>query len=63
MSFIYDYKEIIFDPSFYGKRTQSTIRVEQGEKLSKIIEELATHHDTKLNIDYEYFHVVIEERE
>ena len=48
--YIYDYKEIIFDPSFYGKRTQSTIRVEQGEKLSKIIEELAT----QLSAEYYY---------
>lgn len=38
------------DPSFAGARTQSTIRVEEGGNLGKVIDELAT----QLSAEYYY---------
>ena len=40
--YIMDYQDIIFDPSFYAQKTQSTIRVEQGDNLGSVINALAT---------------------
>lgn len=48
--YILDYKEPIFDPSFVGMKTQQTIRAEQGENLSSIIDALAT----QLSAEYYY---------
>lgn len=48
--YILDYKEPIFDPSFVRMKTQQTIRAEQRENLSVIIESLAT----QLSAEYYY---------
>ena len=48
--YIMDYQDIIFDPSFYAKKTQSTIRVEQGDNLGSVIDALAT----QLSAEYYY---------
>lgn len=51
--YILDYKDIIFDPSFIGFKTQSTIRVEEGGNLGQVISELAT----QLSAEYYYNNV------
>lgn len=51
--YIMDYMPAIFDPKFEGFKTQSTIRVEEGGSLSKVIEELAT----QLSAEYYYNNV------
>ena len=51
--YILDYKPIILDPSFVGKTTQSTIRIEEGQNLGKVIDELAT----QLSAEYYYNNV------
>ena len=48
--YVLDYKEIIMDPSFKGQKTQSTIRVEQGDNLGSVIDALAT----QLSAEYYY---------
>lgn len=48
--YVYDYKDIIYDGSFQGKVTQSTIRKEEGGNLGEIIKELAT----QLSAEYYY---------
>lgn len=48
--YILDYVPIIMDPSFSGQRTQSTIRVEEGDNLGSVIRELAT----QLSAEYYY---------
>lgn len=48
--YILDYKEPIFDPTFIGRKTQQTIRAEQGESLSGILDALAT----QLSAEYYY---------
>lgn len=48
--YILDYKEPIFDPSFYGLKTQSTIRAEEGDNLGTLIDSLAT----QLSAEYYY---------
>ena len=51
--YIMDYQDIIFDPSFYAQKTQSTIRVEQGDNLGSVINALAT----QLSAEYYYNNV------
>lgn len=51
--YIFDYKDIIYDESFRGKKTQSTIRVEEGGNLGTLIKELAT----QLSAEYYYNNV------
>lgn len=51
--YIFDYKPIILDPSFVGFRTQATIRADEGENLSKIIDALAT----QMSAEYYYNNV------
>lgn len=51
--YILDYKEPIFDPSFYGQKTQSTIRAEEGDNLGTLIDALAT----QLSAEYYYNNV------
>lgn len=48
--YILDYKDVILDPSFAGFKTQSTIRVEEGGNLGKVVEELAI----QLSAEYYY---------
>lgn len=48
--YIFDYKPIIYDPSFLGAKTQSTIRVEEGGNLGQVIEALAT----QISAEYYY---------
>ena len=48
--YILDYKDIIMDPSFFGAKTQNTIRVEEGDNLGTVISELAT----QLSAEYYY---------
>ena len=51
--YIFDYKPIILDPSLVGFRTQATIRADEGENLSKIIDALAT----QMSAEYYYNNV------
>ena len=51
--YIMDYKQPIFDSSFYGKKTQQTIRAEQGENYGSLIDSLAT----QLSAEYYYNNV------
>ena len=51
--YVIDYKEPIFDASFYGLKTQATIRAEQGETYSTVIDALAT----QLSAEYYYNNV------
>lgn len=51
--YILDYKPPILDPSFLGRKTQSTIRVEEGGNLGQLIEALAT----QLSAEYYYNNV------
>ena len=51
--YILDYKEIIMDPSFYGAKTQTTIRAEEGDNLGTVIDALAT----QLSAEYYYNNV------
>lgn len=48
--YILDYKEPIFDPSFFNQKTQTTIRAEAGDNLGTIIDSLAT----QLSAEYYY---------
>ncbi len=48
--YVLDYKEPIFDATFYGLKTQATIRAEQGESYSTVIDSLAT----QLSAEYYY---------
>lgn len=47
---IFDYKPVIFDSSFVGAKTQSTIRIEEGGNVGQVIEALAT----QLSAEYYY---------
>lgn len=38
--YIFDYKPPFFHPNFIGKKTQSTIRVEEGGNIAQVIDEL-----------------------
>ena len=51
--YILDYKQPILDPSFLGRKTQSTIRVEEGGNLGQLIDALAT----QLSAEYYYNNV------
>lgn len=51
--YIFDYKPIILDPSLIGFKTQATIRADEGESLSKIIDALAT----QMSAEYYYNNV------
>lgn len=51
--YVMDYKDVIFDPSFVGNITQSTIRAEEGDTLGTVIQELAT----QLSAEYYYNNV------
>lgn len=51
--YIMDYKEPIFDASFYGQKTQTTIRAEQGDTYATVIDALAT----QLSAEYYYNNV------
>ena len=51
--YILDYKEIIMDPSFTGAKTQTTIRADEGDNLSTLIDALAT----QLSAEYYYNNV------
>lgn len=51
--YILDYKEIIYDPSFVGSKTQTTIRADEGDNLGTIIDSLAT----QLSAEYYYNNV------
>lgn len=51
--YIMDYKQPIFDASFYGQKTQQTIRAEQGENYGTLIDSLAT----QLSAEYYYNNV------
>lgn len=48
--YILDYKSIVYDPSFSGQKTQSTIRCEEGDNLGSVIDALAT----QLSAEYYY---------
>ena len=48
--YILDYKEPLFDPSFFGMKTQNTIRADEGDNLGTIIDALAT----QLSAEYYY---------
>lgn len=47
---IFDTQSVILDPSFIGFKTQATIRIEEGGKLSEVIDALAT----QLSAEYYY---------
>lgn len=51
--YIIDYKDVIFDPSFIGAKTQTTIRAEEGDNLGTVIQELAT----QISAEYYYNNV------
>lgn len=48
--YIYDYKSVILDPSFYNFRTKATIRIEEGGSISDLIDAIAT----QLSAEYYY---------
>ena len=48
--YILDYKSVVYDPSFSGQKTQSTIRCEEGDNLGSVIDALAT----QLSAEYYY---------
>lgn len=48
--YLLDYKPVILDPSFIGFKTKATIRADEGENLSKIIDSLAT----QMSAEYYY---------
>lgn len=48
--YILDYKEAIFDPSFYSFKTQVTIRADEGDNLASIIDAIAT----QMSAEYYY---------
>lgn len=48
--YVLDYKEPIFDSSFAGKKTQCTIRINEGGNLASIIDQLA------LQLSAEYYY-------
>lgn len=48
--YIFDYKDIIMDPSLIEMKTQSTIRIDEGGNLGQVIDALAT----QLSAEYYY---------
>lgn len=51
--YIMDYKDVIFDPSFVEAKTETTIRAEEGDVLSTLIDGLAT----QISAEYYYNNV------